>query len=77
MTRYGNKKVDYEEFESEVQLLTAGLIRDGLKFTTATRGLLVTDLTILNHGQVTRTTPELASSSSNYHTTPTEGRLRS
>ncbi|GFU98012.1 uncharacterized protein TNCV_232891 [Trichonephila clavipes] len=27
---------------------------------TATRGLLATDLVIVNHGQVTRTTPELA-----------------
>ncbi|GFV34538.1 hypothetical protein TNCV_1448441 [Trichonephila clavipes] len=36
----------------------------------ATRGLLVTDLIILNHGQVTWTTPELAPPP-NYHTTPT------
>ncbi|GFU59724.1 hypothetical protein TNCV_3186801 [Trichonephila clavipes] len=33
----------------------------------ATRGLLATDHVILNHGQVTWTTPELAPSS-NYHT---------
>ncbi|GFX84905.1 DUF5641 domain-containing protein [Trichonephila clavipes] len=39
----------------------------------ATRGLLETELVILNHDQVTRTTPELA----NYHTTPTGGRLSS
>ncbi|GFV08664.1 putative DD41D transposase [Trichonephila clavipes] len=37
----------------------------------ATRGLLATDHVILNHGQVTWTTPELAPP----HTTPTEGRL--
>ncbi|GFW91514.1 hypothetical protein TNCV_3376771 [Trichonephila clavipes] len=37
----------------------------------ATRGLLATDLVILNHGQVTRTTPELASPSPNYHTNGT------
>ncbi|GFV77003.1 hypothetical protein TNCV_690731 [Trichonephila clavipes] len=44
----------------------------------ATRGLLATDHVILNHGQVTRTTPELAPPSPNYHTTPTGGhRLRS
>ncbi|GFW77233.1 hypothetical protein TNCV_2726631 [Trichonephila clavipes] len=35
---------------------------------TATRGLLATDHVILNHGQVTWTTPELASPSPNYHT---------
>ncbi|GFU41944.1 tryptase beta-2 [Trichonephila clavipes] len=38
---------------------------------TTTRGLLATDHVILNHGQVTWTTPELAPSSPNYHTTPT------
>ncbi|GFT53494.1 hypothetical protein TNCV_3324771 [Trichonephila clavipes] len=36
----------------------------------ATRGLLATDHVILNHGQVTWTTPELAPPSPNYHTTP-------
>ncbi|GFT16755.1 uncharacterized protein TNCV_1333691 [Trichonephila clavipes] len=35
----------------------------------ATRGLLATDLVILNHVQVTWTTPELAPLSPNYHTT--------
>ncbi|GFS90781.1 hypothetical protein TNCV_1003711 [Trichonephila clavipes] len=34
----------------------------------ATRGLLVTDLVILNHGQVTRTTLELEPLTPNYHT---------
>ncbi|GFY03372.1 hypothetical protein TNCV_1173301 [Trichonephila clavipes] len=34
------------------------------------RGLLATDHVILNHGQVTWTTPELALPSPNYHTTP-------
>ncbi|GFV78346.1 general transcription factor II-I repeat domain-containing protein 2A [Trichonephila clavipes] len=34
-------------------------------------GLLATDHVILNHGQVTWTTPELAPPSPNYHTTPT------
>ncbi|GFV83644.1 hypothetical protein TNCV_3612181 [Trichonephila clavipes] len=43
----------------------------------ATRGLLVTDHVILNHGQVTWTTPELAPPSPNYHTTPTGGRFSS
>ncbi|GFX37864.1 uncharacterized protein TNCV_1823201 [Trichonephila clavipes] len=37
----------------------------------ATRGLLVTDHEIFNHGQVTWTTPELAPPSPNYPTTPT------
>ncbi|GFT87934.1 hypothetical protein TNCV_800241 [Trichonephila clavipes] len=38
---------------------------------------LATDHVILNHGQVTGTTPELALPSPIYHTTPTEGRLSS
>ncbi|GFW58229.1 hypothetical protein TNCV_2634031 [Trichonephila clavipes] len=43
----------------------------------ATRGLLATDHVILNHGQVTWMTPELAPLSPNYHTTPTGGRFSS
>ncbi|GFW30178.1 hypothetical protein TNCV_1054891 [Trichonephila clavipes] len=43
----------------------------------ATRGLLATDQVILNYGQVTWTTPELAPPSPNYHTTPTGGRFSS
>ncbi|GFV28450.1 hypothetical protein TNCV_3984011 [Trichonephila clavipes] len=43
----------------------------------STRGLLATAHVILNHGQVTWTTPELAPSSPNYHTTPTGGRFSS
>ncbi|GFT24560.1 hypothetical protein TNCV_3253591 [Trichonephila clavipes] len=39
--------------------------------------LLGTDNVILNHGQVTRTIPELAPPSLNYDTTPTEGRFSS
>ncbi|GFW20028.1 hypothetical protein TNCV_867341 [Trichonephila clavipes] len=46
-------------------------------FASATRGLLATDHVILNHGQVTWTTPELAPHSPNYHTTPTGGRFSS
>ncbi|GFY25142.1 hypothetical protein TNCV_2482631 [Trichonephila clavipes] len=42
-----------------------------------TRGLLATDHVILNHGQVTWTTPELAPPSPNYPTTPTGGRFSS
>ncbi|GFV05091.1 transposable element Tcb2 transposase [Trichonephila clavipes] len=41
----------------------------------STRGLLVTDLIILDNGQVSRTTSELAPLLS-YQTTPTGGRLR-
>ncbi|GFT38881.1 hypothetical protein TNCV_1585711 [Trichonephila clavipes] len=39
----------------------------------STRGVLATDHIILNHGQVTWTTPVLAPPSPNYHTTPTGG----
>ncbi|GFX35042.1 transposable element Tcb2 transposase [Trichonephila clavipes] len=45
-------------------------------FSFTTRGLLATDHVILNHGQVTWTTP-LAPPSPNYHTTPTGGRFSS
>ncbi|GFU67135.1 hypothetical protein TNCV_3675491 [Trichonephila clavipes] len=41
-----------------------------------TRGLLVTYHVILNHGQVTWTTPELAPPSLNYHTTPKGGSIK-
>ncbi|GFX58917.1 hypothetical protein TNCV_806211 [Trichonephila clavipes] len=40
----------------------------------ATRGLLAADLVILNHGQVTKTTPELASPSP-FYTVETGGCL--
>ncbi|GFT92632.1 hypothetical protein TNCV_1481171 [Trichonephila clavipes] len=43
----------------------------------AKRGLLATDHVILNHGQVTWTTPELAPPAPNYPTTPTGGRFSS
>ncbi|GFW69507.1 hypothetical protein TNCV_488531 [Trichonephila clavipes] len=41
----------------------------------AARGLLVTALVILNHGQVARTTSELAACSPNIHTSSMAGRL--
>ncbi|GFW11329.1 hypothetical protein TNCV_3808491 [Trichonephila clavipes] len=41
----------------------------------ATPGFWVTDLGILKHGQVTRTTPELETPSLNFHTTPTRSLL--
>ncbi|GFU89133.1 uncharacterized protein TNCV_2895811 [Trichonephila clavipes] len=37
----------------------------------ATRGLFATDVVVLNHGQVTRMTPELAAAPPKYHTAPT------
>ncbi|GFV13599.1 uncharacterized protein TNCV_68021 [Trichonephila clavipes] len=43
----------------------------------AARGWLVTDLVVLNDGQVTRTTPELAPHSSNFHATTDLKRIRS
>ncbi|GFX52311.1 hypothetical protein TNCV_5037381 [Trichonephila clavipes] len=39
------------------------------------RGFLATYLAVLNHGQLTRTTPELATHSPNFHTTPKSGLL--
>ncbi|GFW46127.1 hypothetical protein TNCV_4210061 [Trichonephila clavipes] len=42
----------------------------------ATRELLATDHAILNHGQVIRTTLELAAPSPNFSKTATEGSLR-
>ncbi|GFU66126.1 hypothetical protein TNCV_2857991 [Trichonephila clavipes] len=39
----------------------------------ATRELVTTDLIILSHGQVTRTTSELVFHFSNYHTLPSGG----
>ncbi|GFV42286.1 hypothetical protein TNCV_3165171 [Trichonephila clavipes] len=40
-----------------------------------TRGFLETDHVILNHVQVTRTTPELVNPSPNFHTSPMGGRF--
>ncbi|GFU68376.1 hypothetical protein TNCV_3077641 [Trichonephila clavipes] len=42
-----------------------------------TQGLLAMDLVTLNHGRVTRTTPELAPLSPNDHIPPTRRRLSS
>ncbi|GFV94371.1 hypothetical protein TNCV_2268251 [Trichonephila clavipes] len=39
-----------------------------MPYCSATRGLMATNHVILNHGQVTWTTPELATISPNYHT---------
>ncbi|GFV42515.1 hypothetical protein TNCV_2905241 [Trichonephila clavipes] len=43
----------------------------------ATQGPMAADLVILNHGQVTRTTPEPTPPSPNYYTTPMGGRFNS
>ncbi|GFW08312.1 hypothetical protein TNCV_1656271 [Trichonephila clavipes] len=43
----------------------------------ATRVLWAMDLLILNHGQVMRTTPELAPPSPNFHSISTGGRFNS
>ncbi|GFV47453.1 hypothetical protein TNCV_4831091 [Trichonephila clavipes] len=40
-----------------------------------TRRLLATEIVNLNHGQVTKTTPELASPTPNFRTIPTGERL--
>ncbi|GFX01538.1 retrovirus-related Pol polyprotein from transposon 17.6 [Trichonephila clavipes] len=48
------------------------LMQTDHNFWSATRGLLATDHVILNHGQMTWTTPELVPPSPNYHPTPRE-----
>ncbi|GFV43781.1 hypothetical protein TNCV_4609391 [Trichonephila clavipes] len=45
------------------------------KLTSHCSATRATDLVILIHAQVTRTTPELAPSSPNFHSTPTGGYL--
>ncbi|GFY29484.1 hypothetical protein TNCV_2626551 [Trichonephila clavipes] len=60
--------------EARIVAETLGTVRVG---PCPARRLLATDHVILNHGQVTWTTPELASPSPNYHTTPTGGRFSS
>ncbi|GFX88353.1 hypothetical protein TNCV_1705731 [Trichonephila clavipes] len=49
-------------------------MRINIKYKDA-RGLLVTDLVILNHGEVTKTTPELVPPPPEFHTTSMGGRL--
>ncbi|GFU86556.1 hypothetical protein TNCV_4479921 [Trichonephila clavipes] len=41
----------------------------------AARGVLTTDFLILNHGQMVKTIPELATPSSNFHSSPKGGHL--
>ncbi|GFY20019.1 hypothetical protein TNCV_2147121 [Trichonephila clavipes] len=58
-TNIGHDSINFDQY------VPYGYVRER---GSATRGLLVTDLVILNHGQVTRTIPELAPLSPNYHT---------
>ncbi|GFT56063.1 radial spoke head protein 9 [Trichonephila clavipes] len=73
------KLMDFETAigpKNSLVITPSGIINKNPYFQAA-RGLLATDLVILNHGQVTRMTPELAPSSPNHHSTLTGGRLRS
>ncbi|GFU04230.1 hypothetical protein TNCV_863571 [Trichonephila clavipes] len=65
---------DKNEMNNEAPVPVSSEMKNIMK---TTRGLLATDHVILNHGQVTWTTPELAPPSPNYHTTPTGGRFSS
>ncbi|GFU39949.1 uncharacterized protein TNCV_2531881 [Trichonephila clavipes] len=64
--------IDKDEFAEEMVLCKSLETTTSAADIYATQGLLATDHVILNHGQVTWTTPELALSSPNYHTTPRE-----
>ncbi|GFX81042.1 hypothetical protein TNCV_1910351 [Trichonephila clavipes] len=57
------------------EILLEALPQTRFKTDQATRGLLATDHVVLNHGQVTRTIPELAPPI--LTTTPTGGRFSS
>ncbi|GFU89614.1 hypothetical protein TNCV_4599271 [Trichonephila clavipes] len=65
---------DENEMNNAAPVPTSSEMRNTMK---TARGLSATDHVILYHAQVTRTTPELAPPSSNFHTTPTEGRSSS
>ncbi|GFW85384.1 uncharacterized protein TNCV_144291 [Trichonephila clavipes] len=68
------KQLRIERLTFKTRAISDGLIDLILtSHCSATRGLLATDHVILNHAQVTWTTPELASPSPNFHTTPTGG----
>ncbi|GFX75424.1 CCHC-type domain-containing protein [Trichonephila clavipes] len=66
-----------KEIFVELQTFSLGSYIAVITFNKAARGLLTTDHVILNHGQVTWMTPELALFSPNYHTTPTGKSLNS
>ncbi|GFX93129.1 mariner Mos1 transposase [Trichonephila clavipes] len=63
--------------KTEIKTMTDILSRYKFRDSHAARGLLTTNLVILNHGQVTWMTPELAPLSPNYHTKPTGKRFNS
>ncbi|GFX33720.1 hypothetical protein TNCV_1933871 [Trichonephila clavipes] len=67
----------HEQEQNCEELKSVDSVQSEERITIATRGLLATDHVILNHGQVTWTTPELEPPSPNYHTTPTGGRFSS
>ncbi|GFU79338.1 hypothetical protein TNCV_2138611 [Trichonephila clavipes] len=72
--RENSTSMGYASQQKKVQVCMSNSVED---FVMTTRGLLATDHVILNHGQVTWTTPEMAPPSPNYHTTPTGGRFSS
>ncbi|GFS81684.1 hypothetical protein TNCV_2706381 [Trichonephila clavipes] len=62
---------------SRIQMCTPTNGRERLRSALAIQGLLATDLVVLSRGQVTKTTPELAPTSPNYHITPMREHLSS
>ncbi|GFV71710.1 hypothetical protein TNCV_3534981 [Trichonephila clavipes] len=72
---YSNKKKDSSPFPKDIRVDVSFVGKR--KPYGVIRGLLAANHVILNHGQVTWTTPELAPSSPNYPTTPTGGRFSS
>ncbi|GFV58872.1 hypothetical protein TNCV_4132341 [Trichonephila clavipes] len=58
-------------YHTNVRIL--GFDRFNIHHPFSTQGLLAPDHVILNHGQMKWTTPDLAPSSPNYHTTPFSG----
>ncbi|GFS61264.1 hypothetical protein TNCV_3104961 [Trichonephila clavipes] len=80
LSQYGIEDCSYNPHAQRTTPILAAVFGVVVEWTcrdTATRGLLETDLVILNHDQVTRVTPELEPLSPNYHTTTTGGRLSS
>ncbi|GFW97387.1 hypothetical protein TNCV_4990641 [Trichonephila clavipes] len=73
----GGRRRPTDEFVLGEAIIPLMRARSERPWARTTRGLLATDHVILNHGQVTWTTPELAPPSPNYHTTPMGGRFSS
>ncbi|GBM43040.1 hypothetical protein AVEN_234095-1, partial [Araneus ventricosus] len=65
---------DEERIET-LELLKKSFSYINVPFLKQHKGYFGMDLIILNHSQMTRTTPELAPPSRNFHATPTGGRL--